>query len=154
MHCVAMDGTIGVPPTGRLTGGIDNQNIAFPMSDGIALIKAHTGGNKFAIVKGDKSRRAGGIPGGDDGKLVLHGLESHLYAEIGRYTGRQTVSVRLVVHVVLVGVRSLRFPLGVIWNLTVCGESPILILLFGIEDSTSAVVDVGFCGSHPVSGKV
>src|SRR5215471_12661644 len=61
--------------------------------------------------------------------------------------------VRLVVHTILCGVGSLRFPFCVVGNLAIGSERPIFILLVGVDDSTLCL-EIRFCGGHPVSREV
>src|SRR5204862_4021541 len=109
LECESLDDMLGIavnssgsiPPACSLTGRVDNQSIAFPLADRIALIKVDIRGNVLAIVEIDRAGRAGRIPSEDNSVLVLHGLKSHLDSKICRYAGRQAMRIGFVEHVVL-----------------------------------------------------
>ncbi len=102
MDLIAVDCAGGVPPSRHLVCCIDRQDVALKFADGVALVQLDIRVKVLATVKIDDACGAARIPAEDDGVLVLHGLESHLNAEIRRHAGGKAVRVGFVVEVILV----------------------------------------------------
>src|SRR5436190_12372235 len=148
MACIAVYRARCIPPTGRLARGIDNQRIAFPVADRIALIQPDIRRHVLAAIEINDARRTNRVPSEDDGVPVVDGLESHLDSKIRGNAGRQAMRVRLIEHVILGGVGRLRFPLRVVGNFAVgCA-------CIRIDDSAAAVVDIRLGGGYPIPRKV